>query len=40
VIGFMSEHGQTFNGNQPLSRAEDRAHLTRLYTSAIDQIAG
>jgi aminoglycoside phosphotransferase (APT) family kinase protein len=40
VIGFMSEHGQTFNGNQPLSRAEDRAHLTRLYMSAIDQIAG
>lgn len=34
-LGFMSEHGQRFNDNQPDSTAEDRAKLLALYDDAV-----
>jgi aminoglycoside phosphotransferase (APT) family kinase protein len=37
-IGFMSEHGQRFNGNQQPSLAADRAKLFSLYRSALGDL--
>lgn len=34
-LGFMSEHGQQFNDNQPVSTAEDRSKLLALYEEAL-----
>jgi aminoglycoside phosphotransferase (APT) family kinase protein len=34
-LGFMSEHGQRFNDNQPTSTAEDRSKLLALYEDAL-----
>lgn len=37
-LGFMSEHGQRFNGNPQPSSAEDRAKLFELYRNALGDL--
>ena len=38
LVGFMSEHGQSFNGNQRPSTEQERADLLRVFDAALTRI--
>lgn len=40
LVGFMSEHGQAFNGNQPPSSRADRESLRRIFSVALSSARG
>ena len=40
LVGFMSEQGQAFNGNQAPSSGEDRESLLRIFSAALSRAGG